>query len=211
MEDRVEVYDLDGNSLGLQDRKKFYLEIKKEFNKSGKISKKIKAIRLLLMNSKGRVYLQKRSKLKEENPYLFDKTIGGHVNKDETYDITTIRECAEELGFPVAIVSGQEFNKAIIATNISIVGIIKKVDFIPNFQSIRISKKGGKFIQPFMTSIYIGYYDGAIRFIDGESSGIEVFSLEELKSEIQRNPDKFTEDLKFMIKKYRKYLKPIKT
>lgn len=53
----------------------------------------------------------------------------------------------------------------------------------------------------------VGYYDGAIRFVDGESSGIEVFSLKELEADIKHNQDKFTEDVKFMIKKYRKYIK----
>jgi hypothetical protein len=57
-----------------------------------------------------------------------------------------------------------------------------------------------------MTTIYIGYYDGAIRFKDGEATGIEVFSLDELKLELKEHPEKFTEDLKFMIEKYEKYL-----
>ena len=34
---------------------------------------------------------------------------------------------------------------------------------------------------------------------------------EQLKDEIKDNPDKFTEDLKTMLKKYEKYLKPIKS
>ena len=210
MAEQLEVYDLNGKLLGVEDRKKFYSEIKDEFAEKGKISRQVKSVRLILMNSKGRIYLQKRNKSKDENPGLYDKTVGGHVAKDDTYDMTTIRECAEELGFPASILSPEEFDKAIKVTNLSIVGIFKKIDYIPNFQSVRITRKGDKFIQPYMTTIYIGYYDGAIRFVDGESSGIEVFSLKELKEEIKNNPDKFTEDLKFMIKKYEKFLKPIK-
>ena len=61
---------------------------------------------------------------------------------------------------------------------------------------------------PHISTFYIGYYDGAIRFIDGESSGIEIFSLKELKEDIKNNPNKFTEDIKFMIKKYEKFLNP---
>jgi len=60
-----------------------------------------------------------------------------------------------------------------------------------------------------MTTIYLGYYNGSIRFKDGESSGIEVFSLKELQEDIKENPGKFTEDIKFMIKKYEKYIVPI--
>ena len=60
-----------------------------------------------------------------------------------------------------------------------------------------------------MTEIYAGYYDGPIKFKDGECSGIEVFSLSELKEELGNFPNKFTEDLKFMVEKYEKYLVPV--
>ena len=209
MAELLEIYDLKGKPLKAQERNKFYAEIKKEYAAKGKISKQVKAVRILIQNSKGRIYLQKRSRLKNENPELYDKTVGGHVQKDDTWDTTTIRECAEELGFPASILSEEEYEKAIHTTNLSIVSILKKVDYIPNFQSVRITKNKKKFIQPFITTIYIGYYDGPMKFIDGESSGIETFSLDELKDEIKTNPDKFTEDLKLMIKTYEKHIKPI--
>jgi len=207
--EQLEVYDLQNNFLGVQDRNQFYSEIREEFAQTGKITRQIKAIRLLLMNSQGRIYLQKRSKYKNENPGVYDKTVGGHVSAGQTYVTTVVKECAEELGFPTTILSKEEFDQAITNTDIGIIGIFKKVDHISNFKSIRIKKEGDKFVQPYMTSIYIGYYDGAIRFVDGESSGIEVFSLEELKEDIKNNPEKFTEDIKFMINKYEKYLVPI--
>jgi len=210
MAEELEIYDLNGKFLKVQERKRFYSEIKDEFARKGNISRKVKSIRLILMNSKGRIYLQKRSKFKDENPGLYDKTVGGHVAKDDTYDMTVIRECAEELGFPASILPEKEFDKAVKVTDLSIVGIFKKMDYVTNFQSVRVTNKGKRFIQPYMVAFYVGYYDGAIRFVDGESSGIEVFSLKELKEDIKKNPDKFTEDIKFMIKKYEKFLKPIK-
>ena len=154
--------------------------------------------------------MQKRSKIKNENPSLYDKTIGGHISAGDSSKMTVIRECAEELGFPAAVLSTEEFEKAIKVTNLEIIGIFKEIDHVLNFHSVRITKQGEKFIQPYISTFYIGYYDGAIRFVDGESSGIEVFSLEELKEDIKTNPNKFTEDIKFMIKKYEKYLVPIK-
>ncbi len=162
------------------------------------------------MNSSGRIYLQKRSKIKSENSGLYDKTVGGHVSAGDSFDMTVIRECAEELGFPATVLSPEEFEKSIKVTNLEIIGIFKKIEYIPNLISERIMKNKSKFIQPFMNSFYIGYYDGPIKFADGESSGIEVFSLDELKKEIKQNPDKFTEDIKYMINRYEKYLIPIK-
>ena len=40
MGEELEIFDLNGNPLGAEDRKKFYSEIKAEFNTKGKISSK---------------------------------------------------------------------------------------------------------------------------------------------------------------------------
>ena len=209
MTELLETYDLKGTQIGEEDRDKFYSEIKQEFVLKGKISKQVKSIRLLLMNSDGRIYLQKRSKLKNENPGLYDKTIGGHVAKGQTWEVAVIKECAEELGFPAAVLTPPEFDQAVKVTDLSVVGLFKKIDYKSNFESVRAEKDGSKFIQPFITSFFTGYYNGSIKFSDGESSGVEVFSLEELKEEIKTNPSKFTEDLKYMIYNYEKFIKPV--
>lgn len=209
MSEMLEVYDLDGNLNGIEDRAKFYSEIKSEFKKNLKISKKVKSIRLFLMNSSGRIYLQKRSKIKPENASMYDKTVGGHVSAWDDYDLTAIRECAEELGFPATILQPENFDKAIKVTDLNIIGIFKKIEYIPDFISKRVSQDGSSINQPYMTSIYLWYYDGPIKFVDGESSWIEVFSLEELKEEMGLHPNKFTEDIRFMVDRYENYLIPI--
>ena len=205
----LKVYDLTGSLVGIRERKEYYDEIKKQYEEKGNITTQIKSIRLILMNTNGKIYLQKRSKIKNQNSGLYDKTVGGHVTKDYSSDLTIVKECSEELGFPAAVLSTEEFKQALISTNLAIIGIFREVDYIPNFESIRINKEKKYFIQPQMTYMYIGYYDGPIKFIDGECSGIEVFSLDELQKEIKDNPEKYTEDIKFMIDRYAKYLIPI--
>jgi isopentenyldiphosphate isomerase len=49
------------------------------------------------MNSDGRIFLQKRSRIKEENTGMFDKTIGGHIVAEDSEHMTVLKECAEEL------------------------------------------------------------------------------------------------------------------
>jgi len=209
MSEKLETYDLNSELIGIEDRKKFYTEIKNEFKKTGKITKKVKSIRLILINSSGRIYLQKRSKIKTENSGKYDKTVGGHVSAGDSFDMTVIRECAEELGFPAAVLAPEEFEKAARVTDLNIIGVFKKIEYIPNFMSKRTLNNKDEINQPYMTSMYFGYYNGPIKFVDGESSGIEVFSLDELKKDIKGNPDKFTEDLKYMIKEYEELLVPI--
>ncbi len=207
--EKLEVYNLKGKFQKVMDRKVFYAKSKREFLKFGKVSSKVKTVRLILMNSNGMIYVQKRSNSKKENAGLYDKTIGGHVTSGYTWDISLVKECAEELGFPIAVVPKKEFIQVAKSVDLKIIGIAKELDLLKNFNSTRIFAKK-LFIQPYITKIYLGYYDGSIQFKDGESSGIEVFSLKELLKEIKEKPEKFTEDIKFIVKNYKRYLVPIK-
>ena len=210
MSELLEIYDLKGKFLRIEERGKYYKAIKDEFSKKGKIKTQVKRSTLILVNSRGHIVIQRRNKHKHENPGLFDKTIGGHVEEGHTFNLTIIKECAEELGFPASILSNKEFIKAIHHTDLRVVGLFRKIETINNFQSVRVTKSGESFIQPYIHTTYIGYYDGPIQFIDGESSGIQLFSIKDLTEDIHVNPTEFTEDLKFMVKRYAKHLIPIK-
>jgi len=91
MKELLEIYDLNDKLIKVEERDKFYSEIKEEFSSKGKITRKVKTIRLILLNSDGRIYLQKRSKIKSDNPNLYDKTVGGHVPKGFTFEMTAIK------------------------------------------------------------------------------------------------------------------------
>ena len=210
MKELLEIYDLNNDLIGTQERNEFYKEVKKEFQKTGKITKQVKRVLLLLMNSQGKIVLQKRNLSKQENAGLFDKTIGGHVEEGDSYEVTLIRECAEELGFPVSILKKNDFSKALKKTDLRVIGIFREIDYNSNFRSIRIGGDEKKFIQPYMQTVYIGYYDGSLQFIDGESSGIQLYTIKELENAIKSNPNDFTDDLKVLFKKYKDKLKPIK-
>ncbi len=205
----LEVFDLDGNKIGEQNRSEFYAEIEEEFAKTGKITRQVKSIRMILLNSIGRIYLEKRSKFKEGNAGLYDKTLGGHIPKGYSNEITVVKECSEELGMPAVVLPVEEFDMAKESVNLSIIGIVRKIDHVNNYESVRRTRNGSKIVQPFITTFYIGYYDGSIRFIDGECSGVEVYTKEELQDDIQKNPDKYTEDLKYMMEQYHEFIKPL--
>ena len=206
----VEVFDLQGNPLGPMERDEFYEQIREEFERTGKITRQVKSIRAFLLSSTGMVYIQKRGPNKRQNPSLYDKPIAGHVPSGISYELTLVKEAAEELAVPVAITPAEEFDLAVRSINLDVVGIFRQIDYISPFLSVRVEKDGTKFPQPFMSSFFIGYYNGTIRFSHEESTGIEVFSLDQLKREIQVRPQLFTEDKKFMIEKYAQYLVPLR-
>lgn len=57
-----------------------------------------RAIHILLFNSAGELFLQKRSPWKDLNPSLWDSSAAGHVDAGETYHEAAGRELQEELG-----------------------------------------------------------------------------------------------------------------
>src|SRR6476659_666061 len=58
-----------------------------------------RAVHVLIYNSKGEVFLQKRSKHKDTFPQRWDSSAAGHLNPGEDYDACAPREVQEELGF----------------------------------------------------------------------------------------------------------------
>lgn len=57
-----------------------------------------RAVHVLISNSKGRIFLQKRSMRKDCSPGLWDSSSSGHLDAGEGYDVAALREVAEELG-----------------------------------------------------------------------------------------------------------------
>jgi len=207
----LEIYDLQGNPLGVQARNSFYEEIKQEFTANRHITRQVKIATGFLLNSRGGIYLQKRSLDKQENPGLYDKSVGGHVLAGMPFELTLVLEYAQELGAPVAVAaSPHEFDVAIKSMPLNLLGICRRIDYIAPFESVRINQDGSRITIPFMNQVFVGYYDGSIRFIDGESSAIEVFTVGQLKAQIRSNPNLFTEDLKGMVEKYEPHLRPIR-
>ncbi len=209
MREMLDVYSVEGELVGQKEKKEFHEEMRQEFMITGKVSSRHKDVRLFLLTSQGRIILQRRSKWKGDNAGLWDKTIGGHVGSGESFDLTMLKECAEELGIPSTIVKEEEFIHSVTTTDLHILAILTKINFLDNYQSKRKGPEGRIWVEPSMTQFYLGYYDGAIRFIDKESCGIQVFSKEELEQEISEHPEMFTEDIKYIMRKFKHLISPI--
>lgn len=62
-----------------------------------------RAVHVLVFDSAGRIFLQKRSMTKDLSPGLWDSSCSGHLDSGEDYDTAATRELGEELGIPAAI------------------------------------------------------------------------------------------------------------
>jgi 16S rRNA (adenine1518-N6/adenine1519-N6)-dimethyltransferase len=78
-----------------------------------------RAVHILIFNSLGELFLQKRSRWKDRHPLVWDSSAAGHVDAGEEYDATAARELKEELGITAELTrvaklsaserTGQEF------------------------------------------------------------------------------------------------------
>ena len=68
-----------------------------------------RAVHILVFNSIGELFIQKRSMSKDNNPGLWDSSAAGHVDSGEDYYDCAVRELDEELGIIVTTPLGQLF------------------------------------------------------------------------------------------------------
>ncbi len=61
-----------------------------------------RAVHILVFDGTQRVFLQKRSLLKDLSPGLWDSSCSGHVDAGEDYDTAAVRELGEEIGVRLA-------------------------------------------------------------------------------------------------------------
>jgi len=57
-----------------------------------------RAVHVLVFNSRGQLFLQKRSMLKDTAKGKWDSSASGHLDSGEDYDVCAVREVREEIG-----------------------------------------------------------------------------------------------------------------
>lgn len=61
-----------------------------------------RAVHILVFNSRGEIFLQKRSMKKDRQPGRWDSSASGHVDSGEHYDQCALRELREEIGLALS-------------------------------------------------------------------------------------------------------------
>jgi len=60
-----------------------------------------RAVHVLVFNTRGETFLQKRSMTKDREPGKWDSSCSGHMDSGEDYDACAVRELREEIGLTV--------------------------------------------------------------------------------------------------------------
>lgn len=131
----------------------------------------------MLKNSKGQILLQKRASAKKSYPNCWDNSAAGYVDAGESYMEAAKRELYEELG--------------IINLDLEELGYYFAESCDGNYKFKRFNK------------VYKVYSDGTPTKIQkSELSNVRWFSITEAKKLITQNPDKVSDGLAQVIKRY---------
>lgn len=204
MEEILNAYDQKENIVKKQERKSLLKEIEKYSRENGDANYSVDCIYLLLQNPNKDFYVVKRGD-KPENPNRYDKTVGGHVQFNETHLETLYRETKEEIGVDVIFTKEGDFEKLLNTTDLTKYAVIKQIDFQPYMKSIRAVRDGEPWFKRHRVAIYSGVYDGKVEFLDGEATGLQLLSKNKILDEIKKNPENFTYDLGLLLTEYSKY------
>ena len=123
-----------------------------------------RSVRVIVYHPDGNsLLLQKRSAAKDIFPGRWDMAVGGHVDSGETPDQAAVREMGEELGMPPDIP-------------------LKKL-----FQ-LKVRNE----IESENVQEYSSVFGGPFRIQESELDEVRFFSFDELKEQIEKDPEQFT-------------------
>ena len=92
VEECLEVVDEQNRVIGLMSRRRIHRD-----------SLRHRSVHILIFNSRGELYLQKRSPHKDQYPAHWDSSAAGHTDPGESPPETAQRELAEELNLEVPL------------------------------------------------------------------------------------------------------------
>ena len=207
MVEKITVYNIDQiGKAKPADRDEFYEQQIKNQKEENDPTEAVGVVQILLFNTSGDLILQKRSHTKAHNPYLIDKSIGGHIPFGDSPAYTAMIETVQEMRVPsIVLQSNESFERTIslIDGSLESVAVLELIDEGVH-KTENILKSGERYLVAKRMYVYLGLYSGPIKPVDREASGILYYDLGALADEMERSPDLFTPDLHFMMKKYKR-------
>ena len=132
MSEYVNTYDLkEPYQVIPMERQNFYDEQIQIYRETGKPTRAVDIVDVILFNESGEMIVQKRASHKRHNPNLLDKSIGGHVQNGDDPNYTVMVETVQELEVPSLVTRNYtEFMKAyrLLDTYLKNVALIQFID-----------------------------------------------------------------------------------
>ena len=215
MVEYLDAYNEQGELVKTGDKETILDDIKRYSIKNGDANLAVPVVFLLLVHPDYGLYVVKRA-AKSENPYLWCKTVGGHVRHGETADVALERESMEEIKTKVKIEhSIDDYLLSIGSCDFTQVALVRQIDFKPWLGIDRIDRETGMpWRRRFRAHIYSGFFErtkleftqgtGLRTFDDGLGEAVECnfYQIDTLKELLEKGDRRFTHDLTVLVKNY---------
>lgn len=139
-----------------------------------------RAFSVFIFNNKGEMLLQKRADEKYHSPKQWTNAVCSHPRINETYLEAANRRLHEELGISTPLTERFHF--------------LYKADV------------GGNLWEHELDYVFTGTYEGEFHLNSAEVSEVRYIALEDLKEELAKHPEHFTEWFKIILKEYLDFL-----
>lgn len=136
-----------------------------------------RAISIIVFNNQGEMLIQQRADEKYHWAGIWSNTVCTHPREDESYQEAAERRLKEELGFSTPLNEVFHF-------------IYKATD-----------EESG-LTEHELDHVFIGKYNGEIPFNKAEVKAVRWISMQDLKNEIEANPDNFSFWFKIILKEF---------
>ncbi|MBF0589285.1 MAG: NUDIX domain-containing protein [Magnetococcales bacterium] len=212
MSEQLHATNAQGLYVKTDERAKLLAEIRSHARAHGEAPVAVPVVHIILTNSAGEIRMVQRGD-KAENPYMWDKAVGGHVVTEDTtlsrqaFDDNARKEAGEEIGIHDLLIAADpiDYRRKLQREKLDLnrQALLYLLDHDPWQGTICISRDDGKpWLKRNNAAIYTGLYDGPFVFEDGEAVDQRAMSLERLATELQQSPWQYADGVRVFMQRY---------
>ncbi|MBF0614332.1 MAG: hypothetical protein G8237_11245 [Magnetococcales bacterium] len=203
--------DRQGRFVKTEERVALLAEIRDHSRRHGDAHLAVPVVHIILLTTSGMIRLVQRGD-KPENPFMWDKAVGGHVVCPQTeltrqvFDDNARKEMHEEIGIEQIIIAndGLDYQRQLHSGQYdpNQWAVIRPIDYDPWQGSLSRVRQGEPWLKRHNVMVYVGVFDGPFRFLDGEALNHRLITRAELMDELLANPWNYADGARIFMQKY---------
>ncbi|MBF0427334.1 MAG: NUDIX domain-containing protein [Magnetococcales bacterium] len=211
MSEWLHATDPNGNFVKIEERVALLKEIRDHSRLHGEAPLAVPVVHIILLTSDRQIRMVQRGN-KPENPFLWDKAVGGHVVtsnprlSQQDFDDNARKEMAEEIGLNEVIIAQDDwhYHQGIQSGTLDLqkCAIIRRIDYDPWQGSVSRVQNGEPWLKRHNVVVYAGVFDGPFQFIDGEALDHRLITRAELMDDLLTSPWKYADGARIFMQRY---------
>ncbi|MBF0185064.1 MAG: NUDIX domain-containing protein [Magnetococcales bacterium] len=203
--------DRNGCHVKTAERKALLAEMRDYSRRYGDAPWAVPVVHVILLDSSGMIRLVQRGD-KEENPFMWDKAVGGHVVWEdpalprEAFVANLRKEVAEEVGIEdlLLVADGFAFRQQLLSGCLDLqkTALLQLIDVDPWQAGISRVRQGEPWLKRQYVATYFGIHDGPFRFLDGEAQAERRISKRDLMMDVLEQPWLYADGVRIFMQRY---------